>query len=196
MKIEKILLATHNQGKVVEFREMLAPFNIEVISAGDFDLPEPEETGATFQENAELKAVAAVRATNMICLADDSGMCVNGLNGDPGIYSARWGGPEKDFNMAMQRVQDELGNNSDRSAYFFCSLALAFPDGDVKIFDGQIDGELIWPPRGDQGFGYDPMFVPGHDTRSFGEMSQLEKNQVNHRARAFEKLVQYLKLEN
>ncbi len=190
-KFKKIVLATHNQGKVSEFREMFDGYEVEIISAAEFDLPEPEETGETFQENAALKAILAMKATGLPALADDSGMCVNALDGQPGIYSARWGGEKKDFNAAMKRVNDELGDNKDRSAFFFCSLALAWPDGEVDVFDGHIDGELVWPPRGENGFGYDPMFVPENDTRTFGEMKQLEKNKMNHRAHAFANLMDY-----
>ncbi len=194
--MKKLVLATHNPGKVGEFREMFAPLGIEIVSAGDLGLPEPEETGATFIENAKLKAVAAAKAANLPALADDSGMCVAGLDGQPGIYSARWGGPNKDFAGATERVKTELeqrGKNiKGARAYFICVLSLAQPDGTSIEFEGRMDGTLTYPPRGRNGFGYDPIFVPEGCTKTYGEMSQLQKNQENHRARAFEKFRKYL----
>lgn len=194
--MKKLILATHNKGKVGELSEMLKPFGIEVVSAGELGLPEPEETGDTFVENAKLKAVAAATAANLPALADDSGMCVADLDGAPGIYSARWAGPEKDFLQATHRVKGELeskGKNIEGTeAYFVCVLSLAQPDGTSIEFTGQMDGKLTFPPRGKNGFGYDPIFVPEGETRTYGEMSQLEKNQRNHRARAFDKFKKYL----
>jgi XTP/dITP diphosphohydrolase len=186
--LEKLVLATHNRGKVKEIADLMAPYRIEVVSASELGLPEPEETGTTFVENAELKARAAAFASGLPALADDSGLSVHALNGAPGIYSARWAGPEKDFSLAMRRVEKELGNAKDRRAAFICALALAWPDGETEVFEGRVDGVLIWPPRGDKGFGYDPVFVPeGHD-RTFGEMEPARKHEISHRARAFARL--------
>ncbi len=185
----KLILATHNKGKVKEIGALLAPYNIEVISAGDMNFPEPEETGATFIENAKLKALAAAAAAGLPALADDSGLAVNALGGAPGIYSARWAGPEKDFTRAMGRVNRELGDDADRAAAFVCVLALAWPDGHTEVFEGTVDGNLVWPPRGGRGFGYDPMFIPLNHKETFAEMEPAAKRAISHRARAFQKLV-------
>lgn len=190
--IQKLVLATHNAGKVAEIGAMLAPLGIHVVSAADLNLPEPDETEATFAGNALLKARAAVAVSGLPALADDSGLCVNALNGDPGIYSARWAGPDKDFPMAMRRVHDALGDAADRSAYFTCVLALAYPDGAEHVFDGRVTGQLVWPARGTGGFGYDPMFVPDGDERTFGEMTPADKKRYSHRARAFAALMDAL----
>lgn len=194
--MKTLVLATHNQGKVRELSELLEPFNIEVISAGALGIPEPDETESTFAGNARLKAVASATAAKLPALADDSGLCIPALDGAPGIYSARWGGEEKDFVMATARIKAELeAKNADlktTKAYFICVLSLAQPDGSSVEFEGRIDGTLTFPARGDLGFGYDPIFVPNHDTRTFAEMSQLEKNQRNHRAAAFAKFVEWL----
>ncbi|MCM2344475.1 MAG: non-canonical purine NTP pyrophosphatase, partial [Alphaproteobacteria bacterium] len=157
---DKLILATHNKGKVAEISALLGNYVQEFPSAGGLGLPEPEETGTTFLENATIKALAAAQATGMPALADDSGLCVNGLNGHPGVYSADWGGNPRDFNKAMQRIQDELGDNPDRSAYFVSVLVLAWPDGHTEHVEGRVAGTLVWPIRGDGGHGYDPMFVP------------------------------------
>lgn len=185
---EELLIASHNQGKVREIRDLLAPFVHHVVSAADLNLPEPEETEKTFEGNAILKARAAAEASGKIALADDSGLCVYALNGDPGIYSARWAGPEKDFALAMRKVNDALGDCEDRSAYFICVLALAFPDGRTEVFEGRAEGHLICPPRGEKGFGYDPMFVAAGMTQSYGEIDPAHKHDISHRALAFEKL--------
>lgn len=185
----KLILATHNKGKVIEIGALLAPFAVEVISAGGLNLPEPEETGATFIANAELKALAAAAASGIPALADDSGLSVNALGGAPGIYSARWAGEDKNFKRAMTRVNQVLGPNPDRSAAFVCALALAWPDGHVETFEGTIEGTLVWPPRGERGFGYDPMFIPLNYNETFGEMNPVTKQAISHRARAFQKLV-------
>ena len=185
----RLVIASHNAGKVVEIDDLLGPFAIEVIGATALGLAEPEETGTTFQANALLKAQAAAKASGIPALSDDSGLSVWGLGGAPGIYSARWGGPDKDFYAAMARVEAELGDKPDRSASFFCVLSLAWPDGSVRSFEGRVDGTLVFPPRGDHGFGYDPIFVPDGDTRTFGEMEMAEKKTFNHRARAFAKLI-------
>jgi len=185
----KLVIASHNAGKVREIGELLAPFGVEVVSAGELGLPEPEETGTTFVANAELKAHAAAKAANLPALADDSGPAVDALGGDPGIYSARWAGPSKDFAAAMALVNGKLGANSDRNARFVCALALAWPDGHCETFEGVVAGDLVWPPRGAQGFGYDPMFQPKGHQITFGEMEPQAKHDISHRADAFRKLV-------
>jgi XTP/dITP diphosphohydrolase len=186
----RLAIASHNPGKVREIRDLVAPFGLEVVSAAELGLPEPEETGTTFAANAELKALAAAIGADMPALADDSGLVVPALDGAPGIYSARWAGPDKDFGLAMRRVEEELAAKAagDRSAHFVCALALAWPDGQVEVFEGRVDGVLTFPPRGDRGFGYDPIFVPEGDTRTFGEFDPAEKHAVSHRARAFAQL--------
>ena len=189
----RLVLATHNAHKAGEIGVLLKPCGIAVVSAGELGLPEPEETGSTFAENAALKALLAAQESRLPALADDSGLSVKALNGDPGIYSARWAGPGKDFKAAMKKVNDALGDHQDRSAAFVCTLAIAWPDGGCEFFEGRVEGTLVWPPRGDAGFGYDPMFVPDHETRTFGEMTPEEKQAVSHRTRAFEKFIHFLK---
>ena len=188
----KLVIASHNEGKVREIRALLAPYGIEPVSAASLDLPEPEETGTSFVANAELKARQAADLSGMVALADDSGLCVDSLNGDPGIFSARWAGADKDFGLAMQLIEDKLavlGPDTERDAHFVCALALAWPDGHIEWFEGRVEGQLVWPPRGGNGFGYDPMFVPdGHDA-TFGEMAADEKTPLTHRANAFRQLV-------
>lgn len=192
-----LVIATHNPGKLAEMRELLAPYGIEAQSAGELQLAEPEETGTTFAENARIKAVAAMKAAGKIAFADDSGLVVDALGGEPGIHSARWAGPDKDFRFAMNRIQTlliEKGAKApeQRRSHFVAALCLAWPDGHLEEFEGRVDGVAVWPPRGDAGFGYDPLFLPdGHD-RTFGEMSALEKHGLpphgmglSHRARAF-----------
>jgi XTP/dITP diphosphohydrolase len=188
----KLVIASHNPGKVREIRELLGPYGIEPVSAAELDLPEPEETGTTFVANAELKAMQAADLSGLPALADDSGMCVEALGGDPGIFSARWAGPSKDFSVAMRLVEDNLAKIDpapSRDAHFVCALALAWPDGHVEWFEGRVDGTLVWPPRGDQGFGYDPMFLPNGETQTFGEMDPAAKHAMSHRADAFRQLV-------
>ncbi|MSP49411.1 MAG: RdgB/HAM1 family non-canonical purine NTP pyrophosphatase [Alphaproteobacteria bacterium] len=185
----KLVLATHNPGKVGELVELLAPWGVEVVSAGELGLPEPEETGETFVDNALLKARAASAATGLPALADDSGLSVAGLGGRPGVHTADWAGAPRDFNVAMRRVQGELGTNPDRRAAFMSTLALVWPDGHEEVFEGKVDGILVWPPRGDIGWGYDPMFAPEGANRTYGEMSAEEKHATSHRARALAKLV-------
>lgn len=191
---DRWVIASHNSGKVREIAALLAPLGIEAVSAAALGLPEPEETEPTFAGNAALKARAAAQASGLTALADDSGLEVAALGGDPGVYSARWAGPGKDFRTAMERVQRELEARgaSDHSARFVCALALAEPDGAVEAFEGEARGNIVWPPRGEQGFGYDPMFLPEGQTRTFGEMSHDEKLPLTHRARAFEKLLRAL----
>jgi XTP/dITP diphosphohydrolase len=199
---ERLVIATHNPGKLIEMREMLIPYGIEGISAAKLKLAEPEETGATFAENARIKAVAAARAARMAAFADDSGLVVEALGGEPGIYSARWGGPEKDFSAAMQKVEDALQERKAttpelRRARFVSALCVAWPDGHREEFEAHVVGTLVWPPRGTRGFGYDPMFLPDGFDRTFGEMTNEEKNRLpprgrglSHRARAFIKLAE------
>ena len=194
-----VVIATHNTGKLREMRELLAPHGIEVLSAGDLGLPEPDETGDTFVANALIKARAAASAANRPALADDSGLCVESLDGAPGIYSARWAGETKDFAAAMARVERELrarGAVQPWRGYFVSALALAWPDGHVETFEDRVEGDLVFPPRGTAGFGYDPLFKPDGHTRTFGEMSAEEKHglpadgsrALSHRARAFQAL--------
>jgi len=186
---KRLVIATHNNGKLREFTALLSLYIRDITSAGALGLPEPEETGATFAENAALKARAAATLPDDVVLADDSGLCVTALGGQPGIFSARWGGPTRDFAFAMQRIQNELGDHPDRSATFECVLALAWPDGHIELFEGRVQGTLVWPPRGTQGHGYDPIFVPqGHD-RTFAEMAPEEKNALSHRGVALHKLI-------
>ncbi len=184
----RLVIASHNPGKVREIRELLEPLGADVISAGELDLPEPAETGKTFIENAELKALASATSANLPALADDSGLAVHGLGGDPGIYSARWAGPDKDFGLAMKKVEEALGGNPDRGAHFACALTLAWPDGHAETVEGAVHGTLTFPPRGDKGFGYDPIFVPDGRDETFGESDQAWKHSVSHRADAFRKL--------
>jgi XTP/dITP diphosphohydrolase len=187
----KLVIASHNAGKVREIAALMAPLGVTVVSAAALGLPEPEETGATFVANAELKARASAEGSGLPALADDSGLAVHALGGEPGIHSARWAetGNGRDFDVAMEKVEAALAGKDDRTAHFVCVLALAWPDGHVECFEGRVDGALVWPPRGDQGFGYDPMFRPdGHDL-TFGEMGPAVKGPLTHRADAFAKLV-------
>lgn len=185
-----LVVASHNPGKLREMAELLAPFDIEAVFAGDLGLPEPEETGATFVANALLKAHAAARESGLPALADDSGLAVDALSGDPGIYSARWAEtPDgRDFRVAMERVEKALDGHGDRHAHFVSVLALAWPDGQAETFEGRVDGTLVWPPRGDRGFGYDPVFVPDGHAITFGEMDPAVKDAISHRAVSFAKL--------
>lgn len=188
----KLVIASHNPGKVREIRALLGPYGIEPVSAAELDLPEPEETGTTFVANAELKAMQAADLSGLPALADDSGMCVEALGGDPGIFSARWAGPSKDFGAAMALVEEKLAAIDpapSRDAQFVCALALAWPDGHVEWFEARLDGTLVWPPRGEHGFGYDPMFLPNGETQTFGEMDPAAKHAMSHRADAFRQLV-------
>lgn len=195
----KLIIASHNQGKVREIRALLAPFGIEPVSAGELNLPEPEETGTTFAENALLKAHASAVGADCVALADDSGLCVAALDDAPGVYTADWaeadvyeGGPGRDWYMAMGKVEGklaELGVDVDRSAYFVCTLALAWPDGHSEVFEGRVKGNLVWPPRGTMGFGYDPVFQPTSFKETFAELDPQQKHDMSHRADAFGKLV-------
>jgi XTP/dITP diphosphohydrolase len=199
---ELVVIATHNPGKLRELHELLAPYGIATQSAGELGLPEPEETGKTFAENACIKAIAAARASGKPAFADDSGLVVDALDGEPGIHSARWAGPDKDFRAAMNRIQTlliERGAKTpeQRRAHFIAALCLAWPDGHIEHFEGRVDGVAVWPPRGDKGFGYDPLFRPNGFDTTFGQMSAEEKHGLppqgqglSHRARAFMKLAE------
>lgn len=184
-----LVIASHNSGKVREIRDLLTPFGAMVLSAGELGLDEPEENGEDFRANAEIKALAAALASGRPALADDSGLVVEALGGAPGIYSARWAGPERDFGKAMSKVEETLKGHDNRRANFTCALSLAWPDGHTETFQGEVHGHLVWPPRGSRGFGYDPMFVPDGFDITFGEMEPEEKHRLSHRARAFDKLV-------
>ncbi|MGY4397743.1 XTP/dITP diphosphohydrolase [Sphingomonas sp. UYAg733] len=188
----KLVIASHNAGKVREIRDLLGPYGIEPVSAADLDLPEPDETGTTFVANAELKALQAADLSGLPALADDSGLCVDALAGEPGIFSARWSGEARDFGLAMKLVNDRLDAlepETGRDAHFVCALALAWPDGHVEWFEGRVEGALVWPPRGENGFGYDAMFVPDGGTKTFGEMDPPAKHAISHRADAFRQMV-------
>jgi XTP/dITP diphosphohydrolase len=198
----RLVIATHNPGKLAEMRELLAPYGIDATSAGELGLPEPDETGMSFRDNARIKAEAAAKAASLPAFADDSGLVVDALDGEPGIYSARWAGPDKDFFRAMAMIDEKLREHGatapdKRKAHFVSALCVAWPDGHVEDFEARVDGTLVWPPRGDKGFGYDPMFLPDGYTRTFGEMSSDEKHGLpprglglSHRARAFVKLAE------
>ncbi len=198
----RLVIATHNPGKLAEMRELLAPYGIDAVSAGELSLPEPEETGTTFQANARIKAVAASTVTNLPAFADDSGLVVEALGGQPGIHSARWAGPSKDFTGAMTRIERLLQEQgatqpAQRKAYFVSALCVAWPDDHLEEVEAQVDGQLVWPPRGDAGFGYDPAFLPDGHSRTFGEMTSIEKHGLpphgmglSHRAKAFVKLAE------
>jgi XTP/dITP diphosphohydrolase len=198
----RLVIATHNPGKLAEMRELLAPHGVEAISAGDLGLDEPEEAGTTFRANAAIKAIAAAKAAKLPAFADDSGLVVDALDGAPGIYSARWAGETKDFAVAMARVerllQERGATTSDkRKAHFVSALCVAWPDGHLEEVEARTDGTLVWPPRGTAGFGYDPAFLPDGHTRTFGEMTSVEKHGLpplglglSHRARAFVKLAE------
>jgi XTP/dITP diphosphohydrolase len=189
---KRLVVASHNPGKVSEIADLIAPFGLEAVPASTLGLAEPEETETTFIGNALIKAHAAAQAVGIPALSDDSGLCVDALNGEPGVYSARWAGPRKDFRDAMQLVHDRLRESGakDRIAHFVCALAIAWPDGHAETFEGRVTGSLIWPPRGTLGFGYDPMFVPECHSITFGEMQPSQKHAMSHRARAFAKFVE------
>jgi XTP/dITP diphosphohydrolase len=186
----RLVLASHNAGKLREIAELVAPYGIEAISAATLGLPEPEETGTTFVANAELKARAAAEKCGLPALADDSGLAVEALDGAPGIYSARWAGPRKDFAVGMARVQRELEAKgaTNRRAAFVAALSLCWPDGHCESFEGRVEGTLTWPPRGDRGFGYDPIFIPDGYSQTFGELDPAVKHAISHRAEAFRQL--------
>ena len=195
----KIVVASHNEGKVREIRDLLRPYGLETVSAAELNLPEPEETETTFSGNAQLKALAAATASGLPALSDDSGLSVEALGGDPGIYAARWAelprieqetyGQRRDFDMAMWHVNDRLGDSENRRAKFICALCLAWPNKETQVYEGTVDGEMIWPPRGDKGFGYDPMFQQIGETRTFAEIEPAAKHAISHRADAFAKFL-------
>lgn len=199
---DRLVLATHNGGKLREFQELFEPYGLQLVSAAELDLPEPDETGTTFEENARIKAHAAAKASGMLALSDDSGLCVDALGGDPGVYTADWAGVPRDFNHAMKRVEDALQaanatSPGQRRAFFNATLCLAHPDGRDVIYNGRCDGTLVWPPRGDQGHGYDPVFMPDGYDITFGEMAPEVKHSwspgqegLSHRARSFAKFVE------
>lgn len=193
----KLVIATHNAGKLAEMRELLEHYGVNAISAGELGLPDPEEIGSTFAANSEIKARAAAEAADCPALADDSGLCVAALKGDPGVYSARWAGPGRDFDVAIRRVKralEDAGAHAPFKAHFVCVLTLAFPGGETQSFEGRVSGQLTFPPRGEHNFGYDPIFVPENFTRTFAQMSAREKHGIpldgspglSHRARAFQ----------
>lgn len=193
--LPKLLVATHNRGKAGEIRTLLRPFNVEIISAGELGLPAPEETGKTFEDNATIKALAAARASGLAALADDSGLSVQALDGQPGLHTADWEGPTRDALVGMRRIQDELSarqvpDDAARAATFHCVLALAWPDEHVERVHGTLDGRIVWPPRGTNGHGYDPCFQPKGEARTCAEMTDAEKNAISHRGRAFRMLVE------
>jgi XTP/dITP diphosphohydrolase len=189
---KRLVVASHNPGKVAEIADLIAPFAIEAVSAAKLALAEPEETETTFIGNALIKAHAAANAANLPALSDDSGLCVDALDGEPGVYSARWAGPRKDFREAMRTVHERLRQTGAKNvtAHFVCALAIAWPDGHAETFEGRVTGTLVWPPRGTLGFGYDPMFVPEGHSITFGEMRPAQKHAMSHRARAFAKFVE------
>ena len=197
LRDQKIVVATHNQGKLREINELLSPHGVTAVSASSLGFDEPEETEATFTGNAKLKAVYSAERSGLVALADDSGLCVDALNGDPGVYTANWAGPNRDWTMAMRLVEEKLHalgatTPEKRKANFNCTLCVAWPIGEVQFFESRVYGTLTWPPRGARGFGYDPMFVPDGETETFGEMDPAKKTLMSHRGRAFERLVDAL----
>jgi XTP/dITP diphosphohydrolase len=185
----RLVLASHNPGKLREIAALLRPIGIDVVSAGDLGLPEPPEDAPDFAGNARIKALAAAQATGLPALSDDSGFCVAALDGAPGVFSARWAGPTKDFAAAMAEVHRRMGDAADRRAWFIAALCLGWPDGHTETFLGRVDGTAVWPPRGDRGFGYDAMFLPIGGAETFGEMDPEAKHAVSHRARAFAQIL-------
>jgi XTP/dITP diphosphohydrolase len=192
----QLVVASHNQGKVREIKALLGPHGIVAVSAGALGLPEPEETGLTFAANAKIKAHASATGSGHAALADDSGLCVDALDGAPGVYSARWAGPTKDFRIAMTRIHDELRHKgltdkdlATSAAKFVCALCIALPSGESKVFEGEVHGRLSFPPRGDHGFGYDPIFIADGMDQTFAEIDPVRKHAMSHRAKAFEKLL-------
>lgn len=196
MHIPKLVIASHNAGKVREIGELLVPYSVDVLSAASLNLPEPDETGTTFIENAAIKSQSAAKLSGLWALADDSGLCVEALGGAPGVYSANWAGAGKDFAPAMQRIKTELEakgiNPQGAAAYFVCVLSLTSPDMDTTAFEGKVHGTLSFPPKGEKGFGYDPIFIPCGHEHTFAQMEPAAKHKMSHRARAFEKLLQYM----
>ena len=196
-KIKELIFASRNQGKIDEIRSILAPLGIRVLSGKDLDLPDVEETGKTFEENAYIKALAAAKSKNISCIADDSGLCVDAIGGRPGVYTARYA-PDRDFNKGMDKLLQELAEtkSNNRAAHFACVIVLAHPNGPYKAFEGRVDGQIATQKSGHQGFGYDPIFIPTGFSRSFAEFSSVEKNKISHRGRALQKFIAYLKEED
>jgi len=197
----KLVVASHNAGKVREFADLLRRFELDVVSAAELGLPEPDETGATFVENSLIKSRSSTQGSGLLALADDSGLAVEALDGEPGIYSARWAGPDKDFNLAMEKVEAALQARGatqakDRRAAFICVLSLAWPDGQTQVFEGKVEGTIVWPPRGTHGFGYDPVFQADGSDITFGEMDPQEKHAISHRADAFNKMLKHFTTRN
>lgn len=185
----KLVIASHNKGKVREIGELLAPFGVETVSVGELGLPVPVEDSDSFIGNAEIKSLAAAKASGLPSLSDDSGLEVHGLGGEPGIYTADWAGPDRDFTIGMKAVMDKLGNNPNRRANFTCALSLAWPDGHTESFEGKVFGSVTWPMRGERGFGYDPIFIPEGHQITFAEMDPVDKHAMSHRADAFRQLI-------
>lgn len=193
LKSKEFIFATHNKGKIEEIRKILKPLGIKVLSGNDVNLPDVEETGKTFEENAYIKALAAAKEKNIPCIADDSGLCVDAIGGRPGVYSARYA-PDRDFDKGMDKLLDEIAqsNSNNRSAHFACVIVLAFPNGTYRAFEGRVDGSIATKKTGTAGFGYDPIFIPTGYNRSFAEFTSDEKNKISHRGRALQKFVKYL----
>ena len=193
---EKIIIASHNEGKVSEIKDLLKNYNLKIMSSSELGIDEPEENGSSFEENALIKSTTTSKLSKIVSISDDSGLCVNSLNGDPGIYSARWAGPDKDFLYAANKINKSLieKDSKDLSAYFICVLAVSWPNGDYKTFKGRVDGTLTFPPRGNNGFGYDPIFIPKGETITFGQMSRLKKMKMDHRFLAYKKLLNKIKI--
>ena len=187
----KLIIASHNTGKVKEISEILKPFNIDCISAKKVGIPEPHENGSTFEENSRIKALSASSHSRQISLSDDSGLCVNALGGEPGIFSARWAGPDKDFSKASRLIEEKLLNKNNFAAKFVCVLTLAWPDMYSETFRGEVNGRLTFPPKGNNGFGYDPIFLPKNKTKTFGEMQSSQKYKIDHRFQAFKKIKKF-----
>ncbi len=192
-KFKEIIFASNNKGKIAEIKEILFPLGIKVLSGEDFNLPDVEETGKTFEENAYIKALAAAKEKNIPCIADDSGLCVDAIGGKPGVYTARYA-PNRDFDKGMDKLLKELAEtkSNNRSAYFSCVIVLAYPDGNYKSFEGRVDGSIATQKTGNAGFGYDPIFIPTGFNRSFAEFNSDEKNKISHRGRALQKFIQYI----
>jgi XTP/dITP diphosphohydrolase len=191
LKNQKIVIATHNRGKLEEFRQIFAPFGVDAVSAGQLGLPEPAETESTFRGNARIKALSAMQVSGLIALSDDSGLCVDALDGAPGVYTADWAGPNRDWSMAMRLVEEKLQARGattpkQRRAAFVCTLCVVWPNGSERYYEGKVPGQLVWPPRGVLGHGYDPVFMPAGQTLTFGELQHTDKNRISHRARALE----------
>lgn len=197
LKIKQLIFASHNPGKIAEIKELLAPYGIEVLSAADAGLPDVEETGKTFEENAYIKARAAAQARHIPCIADDSGLCVDAIGGKPGVYTARYA-PNRDFDIGMDKLLKELNdtNPQNRAAHFSCVIVIAYPDGAYKAFEGRVDGNIATQKTGKAGFGYDPIFIPTGYTRSFAEFSSEEKNKISHRGRALQKFIDFITAQN